>query len=150
MRTKTTDVRKRAWSSRLSRNVLKALIAAPTAGQIIFGAGAEASELDVVSCRSFALQKAARIPVADLLDRVEAFNGPDFDLFFIDERWPNLTDPPMFYAYAGPRWYGRELTAWTNGAFGANRDPSMRPVSSQSSGHHDTSQDRRSRQFTIA
>jgi hypothetical protein len=87
------------------------MIAAPTPRQIAYGDGAEATELDVV-----ALQKSARLPIADVPDRIEVYNGnPDFDFVFIDAGSPDLTDltgPRMFCAYAGPRWYGRDLATW--------------------------------------
>jgi len=70
--------------------VIEALIAAPAPRQLVFGDGTEqATELDVVSCRCFALQKAARLPIADILDRIETYTHEyrgNFDFVFIDVR----------------------------------------------------------------
>ena len=77
--------------------MIEALIAEPTPRQIVFGDGADqATELDVVSCRSFALQKSERLPIADVLDRIEGYTPAhrgNFDFVFIDPGSPDLTNP---------------------------------------------------------
>ena len=83
---------------------------APAPRQLVFGDGAEkATELDVLSCRSFALQKAERLPIADILDRLEvytpALHRGNFDFVFIDAVSPDRDKPENFCSYAGPRWY---------------------------------------------
>ena len=75
----------------------------------------DARELDVVSCRSFAIQKAERLPGADFLDRVEVYEEhhlETMDFVFIDAGSPDLENRQQFSAYAGPRWYGRDLAKW--------------------------------------
>ena len=55
----------------------------------MYGDGVEdACELDVVSCRSFAILKAERLLVADFPDRVEVYTPAGLttmDFVFIDE-----------------------------------------------------------------
>ena len=92
-----------AWNSRLSRGgVIKAILDAPAPRQLVYGDGKEnALELGVVSCRSFALQKAARLPIADILDRIEAYapaHRGTMDFAFIDASSPNLRDREHYSA----------------------------------------------------
>jgi len=68
-----------------------------------------------VACRRWAIQKADRLPCADFLDRIEVFKPTQLanaDFIFIDAGKPDVHDRLNFAAYAGPRWYGRELTRW--------------------------------------
>jgi len=105
-----------AWSSRLSRDVIEGLLNSPAPRQLVYGDGQQATELDVVSCRSFALQKAKRLPIADILDRIGAYTPAlhrgNFDFVFIDAGSPDIHKPENFCSYAGPRWYSLDLAQW--------------------------------------
>jgi hypothetical protein len=101
-----------AWSSRLSRDVLEGLTTAPPPRQQVWGDGGSGYELDVVQCRPFALQKAARLPIADILDCLEVWaewmpwDGIDF--LFVDAG--PCSDQQIFYsAYGGPQWLARDM-----------------------------------------
>jgi len=103
----------RAWYSHYNRDTLEGLVDAPIPRQLVFGNGIPAIELDVVACKRWAIQKAERLPVADFLDRVDVFEPSQLanaDFAFIDAGSPDLFDRQNFAAYAGPRWYGRDLT----------------------------------------
>jgi len=103
---------KTAWHSSLSRDTLEAIIAAPSPRQIVFGDGKEATELDVVSCRTSALTKTEWLPIADILDKPQPYEaGKYFDLIFIDAGRPCLK-PKNYCAYSGPGWYAREHAEW--------------------------------------
>ena len=83
-----------AWSSRLNRDTREALLDAPIPRQ---------------------LEKAERLPIANFLDRVEVFEPAQVanaDFVIIDAGSPALCDRQNFTAYAGPRWYGRDITQW--------------------------------------
>jgi len=117
-RTKTEAERRTygsAWSSRLSRDVVEGLVNAPPPRQLVWGDGGEGYELDVVQCRTFALQKAERLHIADVLDAFEAWADwmpwDTVDFIFIDAG-PCSDQPMWFCAYAGPRWYSRTMVQW--------------------------------------
>jgi hypothetical protein len=63
-----------AWSSRLSRDLLEGLVNAPAPRQQVWGDGESGYELDVVQSRPYGLQKAARLPITDVLDRLEEWD----------------------------------------------------------------------------
>jgi len=104
-----------AWSSRPSRDVLEGLVTAPAPRQLVWGDGGQGWELDVVQCRTFALQKAERFPIADVLDRFEEYDPAmrwgSVDFVYIDAG-PCSDRPEFFCAYAGPRWYSHALAQW--------------------------------------
>jgi len=90
-------------------------VTAPAPRQLVWGDGEQGWELDVVQCRTFALQKAERLPIADVLDRIEVYDAAmqwdSVDFVFIDAG-PCSDRPEFFCAYAGPRWYSRTLAQW--------------------------------------
>jgi len=104
-----------AWHSHLCRDAIEAVVAAPPLRQIVFGDGKEATELDVVACRTSALTKSEWLPIADILDVPQPYErGKYFDLIFIDAGRPGLT-PKNYCAYSGPGWYAREHAEWVVG-----------------------------------
>ena len=117
-RTKTEEERHAygsAWSSRPSRDVLEGLVNAPAPRQLVWGDGNQGWELDVVQCRTFALQKAERSPIADVLDTFEVWEDwmpwDTVDFIFVDAG--ACSDQPQWYcAYGGPRWYSRTMVQW--------------------------------------
>ena len=101
----------------MSRDVIEGLLDEPGPRQMVFCDGAEkTTELYIVSCRSFALQKAKRLPIADILDRIESYTPAlhrgNFDFVFIDAGSPDIHKPENFCSYAGPRWYSLDLARW--------------------------------------
>jgi len=101
------------WNSQLSRDVLEGLVCAPPPRQLVWGDGREGHELDVVQCRTYALQKADRLPIADVLDRFEVYVADTlYDFVYVDAGACNLDRPEFYCCYAGPRWYSRTLSEW--------------------------------------
>jgi len=101
-----------AWNSRLSRDTIESFLAAPTPRQLVYGDGCEGTELDIVSSRSFALQKTDRLPIADILDIAQPYERCDYDYVFIDAGEADLTNRHNFSAYDGPGWVTQEVSRW--------------------------------------
>ena len=101
-----------AWSSRLSRDLLEGLVNAPAPRQQVWGDGEEGFELDVVQSRPYGLQKSARLPITDVLDKLELWDPTmewdTIDFIFIDAG-PCSEHQRHYTAYGGPQWFAREL-----------------------------------------
>jgi len=101
-----------AWSSRLSRDLIEGLANAPAPRQQVWGDGESGYELDVVQSRPYALQKAARLPITDVLDRLEVWDESmewdKIDFIFVDAG-PCSDQRRHYTAYGGPQWLARDM-----------------------------------------